>query len=92
VLPPNIEREINTGSANLVALNEQSMSMTACNLEDGYSRAAFKNTDLDVRNYKKLKMYIHAEASANTADPLNNNDLHAFIRLGTDYTDNYYEY
>jgi cell surface protein SprA len=92
VLPPNIEREINTGSANLVALNEQAMSLTICGLEDGHSRAAYKTTDLDVRSYKKLKMYVHTEASANTADPLNNDDLHLFVRLGTDYTDNYYEY
>ena len=92
VLPPLIEREINTGSANLVALNEQAMSLTVCNLPDGYSRAAYKNTSLDVRNYKTLKMYIHAEAGPNKADPLHNNDLHAFIRLGTDFTDNYYEY
>lgn len=92
VLPPNIEREINTGSANLVALNEQAMSLTVCNLEDGNSRAAFKTTELDVRSYKKLKMYVHAEASANTSIPLNNDDLEVFVRLGTDYTDNYYEY
>lgn len=92
VLPPNIDREINTGSANLVALNEQAMSLTVCNLEDGSARAAFKTTELDVRQYKKLKMYIHAEASANTATPLNNDDLYVFVRLGTDYTDNYYEY
>ncbi len=92
VLPPNIEREINTGSANLTALNEQAMSMTICNLEDGSSRAAYKTTELDVRSYKKLKMYIHAEASTNTADPLNNDDLYVFVRLGSDYTDNYYEY
>jgi cell surface protein SprA len=92
VLPPNIEREINTGSANLVALNEQAMSLTVCGLDDGHSRAAYKTTELDVRSYKKLKMYVHAEASANTADPLNSNDLRVFVRLGTDYTDNYYEY
>ncbi len=92
VLPPNINREINAASANLIALNEQSMSLTVCNLKDGESRAAFKNTALDVRSYKKLLMYIHAEGSPNTAEVLNNNDLHAFIRLGTDYTDNYYEY
>ncbi|MFL5765104.1 MAG: cell surface protein SprA [Bacteroidia bacterium] len=92
VLPPNIEREINTGSANLVALNEQAMSLTICGLEDGHSRAAYKTTSLDVRNYKKLKMYVHCEASANTSNPLHNDDLHLFVRLGTDYTDNYYEY
>ncbi len=92
VLPPNINREINAASANLIQLNEQSMSLTVCNLKDGESRAAFKNTSLDVRSYKKLLMYIHAEASANTSEILHNNDLHTFIRLGTDYTDNFYEY
>lgn len=92
VLPPNINREINAASANLIALNEQAMSLTVCNLKDGEARAAFKNTELDVRSYKKLLMYVHAEASANTAEILNHNDLHTFIRLGTDYTDNYYEY
>ncbi len=92
VLPPNIEREINAASANLIQMNEQAMSLTVCNLEDGKSRAAYKNTSLDVRSYKKLKMYVHAEASANVNEILNNNDLKLFIRLGTDYTDNYYEY
>lgn len=92
VLPPDIQREQNAASANIVALNEQSMSLTVCNLEDGKGKAAYKTTDLDVRSYKKLKMFVHAEASANTTEILNNNDLHLFVRLGTDYTDNYYEY
>lgn len=92
VLPPNIDRQINTSSANLLALNEQSLSLTVCDLKDGEARAAFKNTSLDVRSYKKMQMFVHAEASANTAEVLKNNDLHAFVRLGTDYTDNYYEY
>lgn len=92
VLPPNINRQINVATANLLALNEQALSLTVCDLKDGDSRAAFKNTELDVRSYKKLRMYIHAEASSNLNDALNNYDLHAFIRLGTDYTDNYYEY
>jgi cell surface protein SprA len=92
VLPPDIQREQNAASASLVALNEQSMSLTVCNLEDGKAKAAYKTTQLDVRQYKKLKMYIHCEASANTAEILNGNDLHVFIRLGSDFTDNYYEY
>ncbi|MDQ3047136.1 MAG: cell surface protein SprA [Bacteroidota bacterium] len=92
VLPPGIDREINAASANLVSLNEQSMSLTVCNLSDGKARAAFKNVELDVRQYKKLKMYIHAEASANDALPLNDKDLHLIVRLGTDYNENYYEY
>ncbi|MBA3706180.1 MAG: cell surface protein SprA, partial [Bacteroidetes bacterium] len=50
VLPPGIDRETNASSANLVKLNEQSMSLTVCNLDDGKSRAAYKNADLDVRS------------------------------------------
>ncbi|HEX8516448.1 MAG TPA: cell surface protein SprA [Bacteroidia bacterium] len=92
VLPPNIEREQSAASANLVQQNEQALSLTICNLEDGKARAAYKNTSLDVRSYKKLKMFVHAEASTDDSKPLNDNDLHLFVRLGTDFTDNYYEY
>jgi cell surface protein SprA len=92
VLPPGIEREINSSSAKLLAINEQAMALTVCGLKDGQSRAAYKTTQLDVRQYKKLKMYAHAEASTNLNEPLKDNDVHMFIRLGTDYTENYYEY
>lgn len=92
VLPPGIDRQTNASSANLIKLNEQALCLTVCNLEDGKSRAAFKNVNFDVRSYKKMKMFVHCEASPNTSDVLNDGDLHAFIRLGTDYTDNYYEY
>lgn len=92
VLPPGIQREINSSSAKLLAINEQAMALTVCGLKDGEARAAYKTTQLDVRQYQKLKMYTHAEASPNLNEPLKDNDLHMFIRLGTDYTDNYYEY
>lgn len=92
VLPPGIQREINSSSAKLLAINEQAMALTVCGLKDGESRAAYKTTQLDVRQYKKLKMYTHAEASTNLSEPLKDNDVHMFIRLGTDYTDNFYEY
>ncbi len=91
VLPPGIEREINYASTNLQKLNEQSMVLKVLNLNDGDARAAFKTTDFDFRRYKKLNMYVHAEA-VNQAQPLNDGDIHLFIRLGTDFTDNYYEY
>ena len=92
VIPPGITRQINTSTANLIQMNEQSLTLNFCNLPDGKSRAAYKTTNLDVRNYKTLKMFVHGEASTNTATPLHDNDLQVFIRLGTDFTDNYYEY
>ncbi len=93
VLPPGIDREQNVQSATLVRLNEQSLSMKVCDLEDGDSRAAFKTvSNMDMRSYKKIRMFVHAEARAGSNEQLSNNDVSAFMRLGTDYTDNYYEY
>lgn len=89
-LPPGIDREINTGTSNLQQLNEQSLSIRVCNLQDGDARATYKNTQFDVRNYKKIKMFVHAEAGPNTV--LYDNDLRLFVRLGTDFNSNYYEY
>lgn len=93
VLPPGIDREQNVQSATIVRLNEQSLSMKVCDLEDGDSRAAYKTAaNLDVRSYKKIRMYIHAENRAGSTTVLHDNDLSAFIRIGSDQTDNYYEY
>jgi len=91
VLPPGIEREVNVGSTNLQELNEQSLSLKVCNLEDGDARAAYKNTMFDVRNYKKVKMYLHAE-DGGLSDELLDGEVTAFIRLGSDFTNNFYEY
>ncbi len=90
VVPPGIQRQrdYNNLQSN-TQLNEQSLSLNVKNLSDGYSRAAFKTFYNDLRRYKRLQMFIHAEANQNA---LRDNDLHAFIRLGADYKDNYYEY
>ena len=91
VTPPGIQRQTNyTGINANTKLNEQSLSLTVTNLHDGYSQAAFKTFNNDLRNYKRLQMFIHAEALP--TQQLKDNDLSAFIRLGIDYVDNYYEY
>jgi len=99
VLPPDIEREINLGTTNLQQLNEQSMVLKVCNLIDGDARAAYKTSDFDIRKFKKLKMFIHAEKTFGGLDDPNPADdvypkgsLTVFVRLGSDFTDNYYEY
>lgn len=91
VLPPGIEREVNIGTTNLQRQNEQAMQIVTCGLVDGDSRAVFKTTDFDFRRYKKLKMFVHAERTAND-DNLEDGDLSLFLRMGSDFTDNYYEY
>ena len=90
VIPPTISQQQNIQSTNLVLLNEQALSLRACNLKDGDSRAIVKSTDLDVRSFKKMKLYMHAEKLNN--EPLNNGDVSVFVRIGSDYNNNYYEY
>ncbi|MCB9182861.1 MAG: cell surface protein SprA [Flavobacteriales bacterium] len=91
VLPPGINKEIDVASANLRNLNEQSLQLKVCNLRDGDARGAFRNVSFDIRSYKKLRMFVHAESSdPNT--PLAFGDATVFIRLGNDLDQNYYEY
>jgi cell surface protein SprA len=91
VLPPGITRQQDFSNlAANVQLNEQSLMVTIKGLRDGYSRATFKTFSNDLRSYKHLKMFIHAEQIG--ASSLKNNDISGFIRLGVDYVDNYYEY
>ncbi len=93
--PPGINREQNISGYNNALQNEQSMSLQVCELEDGDARAVFKVTNLDLRNYKRLKMFTHAEnfpGDRGSMFPIKDNDIHAFIRIGSDFTDNYYEY
>jgi cell surface protein SprA len=91
VLPPGIDQELNIGSTTTQHLNEQSLSFKITGLQDGNAKGAFKTLETDLRSYKKLKMYAHAEA-VESSDALRNGDLRLFVRLGSDITDNYYEY
>ncbi len=91
VIPPGIERETNYGTTSLVRLNEQAMQFTVVNLLDGDAKGGYKTTEFDFRHYKKLKMYVHAEKLYEEQE-LEYGDLTAFIRIGADFTENYYEY
>jgi len=91
VLPPGIQQQIDVGSANLRNLNEQALSMVVCGLEDGDARAGFRNMQLDMRMYKRLQMFVHGE-SADINAPIEFGDISVFIRLGSDFDQNYYEY
>lgn len=91
VIPPGIEREINVATTNYQQMNEQSMVLKICDLLDGDARGAFKTTDFDFRDYKNLKMYIHAEKAIENQE-IETGELTAFVRIGSDFTSNYYEY
>ncbi|MCK5206402.1 MAG: cell surface protein SprA, partial [Cyclobacteriaceae bacterium] len=88
VLPPGIERDYDNTSPILRQQNEQSLLLTVKGLKDRDARAVFKNLTTDLINYKRLKMFFHAEE--NEAE-LNDDDVTAFVRFGTDFKENYYE-
>jgi cell surface protein SprA len=87
VIPPGVVRDRDNTSSVSRLLNEQSIQMCVDELQDGEGRAMYKNLVVDLFNYKKLRMFFHANADDNTQD----DDLRAFIRLGTDFDQNYYE-
>ena len=91
VVPPGIDQEVDPSQTFQRLLNEQSLSLEICDLQDGDARAAYKNVQFDVRSYKRLKMFVHTEES-DPSKSLNDDDVTMFVRLGTDFTDNYYEY
>jgi len=91
--PKDIKR-VQTLSNNGVNLlqNEQSMSLTFCNLQKSDAKGVFQTfANRDIRQFRKLSMYIHAEQAQNPANTIANKDLTAVIRLGTDFVSNYYE-
>lgn len=91
VLPPGISRQTTPGQVQIIAQNEQAMVLRVHNLAPQDARAVYKNTGYDMRNYKRLQMFVHAEALKDVPD-LQDGDLSCFVRLGTDMTNNYYEY
>lgn len=92
IMPPNVSRSSNFFGETVTYENEQSMSLKVIDLPDGEAKAVYKNMDLDLRQFKTLKMYIHEEALINEESDLKDNDLTLFVRIGSDFTENYYEY
>ncbi|WP_241738106.1 T9SS outer membrane translocon Sov/SprA [Hymenobacter polaris] len=90
VVPPNIQRDIEYGSTAVSRQqNEQSLRLVVTNLRDGYGKGAYKNLSTNLLRYKRLRMYLHGESSSPNT---HSGDVRAFIRIGTDYSQNYYEY
>jgi len=90
VLPPGVDRVIDPANAQLRQLNEQSMVMKVTDVEPGEAQAAYKATSVDLRRYRNLKLEVHAEKLDGA--PLRDNELSLFLRIGSDFQYNYYEY
>lgn len=90
-LPTGLTREVSVGGVYQTVQNEQSLSLTVNNLCNGASKAVFKVMEKDLRVYEKLKMFVHAE-NIEGFDEVPTGELTAFIRMGSDMQENYYEY
>src|SRR5690606_29789079 len=92
LLPPGVTRILDPGQPQLRQENEQSLSLKVNSLDPGDARAVYKNSLHDLRRYKRLQMFVHAEALQDDANMLQDGELSIFLRLGSDYRNNYYEY
>ena len=92
VLPPGISPVTDPAQTQLVEQNEQALSLIAKNLSPGDARAVFKNCRYDMRQYKHLQMFVHANALANDVTDLQDGETSVFLRIGSDYKSNFYEY
>ena len=86
VVPPGFQRDRDNTSTLDRRLNEQSIELCVTELQDRDARAVFKNVDFDLVNYGRIKMFLHAESQDAQDD-----EMRAFLRIGTDFTQNYYE-
>ncbi|HRA72032.1 MAG TPA: cell surface protein SprA, partial [Flavobacterium sp.] len=92
VIPPGVQQEQLYSGNTVINQNEQSLSLRVSGegLEPEDSRAVFKNVSVDMRQFNKLKMFLHAESLPNEI-VLNDDQMVGFIRFGNDFTQNFYQ-
>lgn len=91
VLPPGVVREQLNNNNTIIRQNEQSLSFVVENLESEDSRGVFKNVNIDVRQYERIKMFMHAEKILNGDYSDDDTPLVGFLRMGTDFSENFYQ-
>ncbi|WP_235855473.1 cell surface protein SprA [Flagellimonas pelagia] len=91
VLPPGVVREQLNNNNTIIRQNEQSLSFVVENLESQDARGVFKSVNIDVRQYERLKMFMHAEKILNGDYSDSDTPLVGFLRVGTDFSENFYQ-
>lgn len=92
VVPPGVTRILDPMQTQLIQDNEQAMSIKVIDMASGEARAIYKKSSLDLRRYSRIQMFTHIEQLIASSETLDNGDISMFIRIGTDYTNNFYEY
>lgn len=92
VLPPGVPRSLDAQQTQSTQLNEQAMSLKLRGLAPDDARAVYRNVSFDLRRYRRLQLFAHAEQLVEDDTQTQDGELSLFIRLGSDYRNNYYEY
>jgi cell surface protein SprA len=85
---PPLRRDRDVTSVQQRRLNEQAVQLCVNALPDGDARSIYKNVSFDFFNYGRIKMFFSAHSAK---DNIKDDDLVGFLRLGTDFDQNYYE-
>ncbi|WP_010520358.1 cell surface protein SprA [Aquimarina agarivorans] len=88
--PPGIVREQLNNNNTILSQDERSLALTVNDLQAQDGRAMFNNFNIDMRQYENLQLFIHAEDLPGQ-DLLDDKDVSAIIRIGNDFTDNFYQ-
>ncbi|WP_425549115.1 cell surface protein SprA [Aquimarina addita] len=90
VTPPGVVREELINNNSVIREDERSLALTVENLESPDARGVYKNFNVDMRQYENLEMFLHAE-DLPVPTGLGDGDLTAFVRMGNDFTNNFYQ-
>ncbi len=91
VEPPGVFREELQNNNSIIREDEASLDLTVLDLQQNDARAVFKNFNIDMRQYENFELFLHAEDAAQGAGGLADDDLVALIRMGNDFTENFYQ-
>ncbi len=89
VLPRGIKQERLFSTFSNVLQDEKSLSLNFCDLEKNCEISIYKLTELDLRVFKRMQMFVHAEPKDNEME---DGDVSVFLRAGKDFSRHYYEY
>lgn len=92
ILPTHVSRSIDAGATQSLQANEQSLALRLVDLSPHDARAVYRTVQYDLRRYKRLQLFAHAEELLERGGEVADGDLEVFIRLGTDFRHNYFEY
>lgn len=90
LMPPGTEREESDSGFDRTLENEGAIVLKMEQMQPDAGRAIYKYVNFNILKYKRLEMEVHAEALSREK-PIDR-ELCLFIRLGSDFSNHYYEY